>query len=46
MAREICDKINKQEFCRGKEIFGENSWQQKIYNRIGEEFMEKARRIM
>jgi hypothetical protein len=46
MAKEICDDINAQKFCREHRIFRPNSWQQKIYNRISEDFLEKAQKLI
>lgn len=45
-AKDICDNINKQKFCRNHRIFKPNSIQQKVYNRVGSDFMEKARELI
>jgi hypothetical protein len=45
-AKELCDKINQEKICRHRRIFRQNSWQQKIYNKLGNEFLEKAKEML
>lgn len=46
MAKEICDKINGKKFCRNHRIFKPNSIQQRVYNKIGKDFLEKAQELI
>lgn len=42
IAKEYCKRINDKKFCRKHRIFKPNSWQQRIYNKIGKDFLEEA----
>lgn len=46
IAKEYCKRINDQKLCQKHRIFKPNSWQQRIYNKIGKDFLEEAEKII